>query len=71
MGWPLPGGLGVATILACMVFSAISGSSVATTLAIGAITIPAMTNAGYEKSYAMGVVSAGATLGILIPPSIP
>lgn len=65
------GGLGVATILTCMVFSAISGSSVATALAVGAITIPAMVDAGYSRSYAMGVTAAGGTLGILIPPSIP
>lgn len=65
------GGLGVATILACTIFSAISGSSVATALAIGAISIPAMVAAGYDRSYAMGVTAAGGTLGILIPPSIP
>ena len=65
------GGLGIATILACTVFSAISGSSVATALAVGTVTIPAMVAAGYDKSYAMGVTAAGGTLGILIPPSIP
>jgi len=65
------GGLGVATVLACTIFSAISGSSVATALAIGAISIPAMVAAGYDRSYAMGVTAAGGTLGILIPPSIP
>ena len=65
------GGLGVATILACAIFSAISGSSVATALAIGSISIPAMVAAGYDRSYAMGVTAAGGTLGILIPPSIP
>ncbi len=65
------GGLGIATVLACAVFSAISGSSVATALAVGAVTIPAMVAAGYHKSYAMGVTAAGGTLGILIPPSIP
>ena len=65
------GGLGVATILACAIFSAISGSSVATALAIGAISIPAMVAAGYDRGYAMGVTAAGGTLGILIPPSIP
>ncbi len=65
------GGLGIATVLACSVFSAISGSSVATALAVGAVTIPAMVAAGYHKSYAMGVTAAGGTLGILIPPSIP
>jgi C4-dicarboxylate transporter DctM subunit len=65
------GGLGVATVLACTVFSAISGSSVATALAVGAVTIPAMVAAGYHRGYAMGVTAAGGTLGILIPPSIP
>ena len=65
------GGLGIATVLACAVFSAISGSSVATALAVGTVTIPAMVAAGYHKSYAMGVTAAGGTLGILIPPSIP
>ena len=65
------GGLGIATVLACTVFSAISGSSVATALAVGTVTIPAMVAAGYDKSYAMGVTAAGGTLGILIPPSIP
>src|SRR3546814_17966441 len=52
-------------------FSAISGSGVATARAIGSISIPAMVAAGYERSYAMGVTAAGGTLGILIPPSIP
>lgn len=67
----LPGGLSVVTVLACMVFAAISGSSPATAAAIGSIMIPAMTSAGYDKKYAMGLVAASGTLGILIPPSIP
>lgn len=67
----LPGGLSVVTILACMVFAAISGSSPATAAAIGSIMIPAMVSAGYDKKYAMGLVAASGTLGILIPPSIP
>lgn len=67
----LSGGLSVVTILACMIFAAISGSSPATAAAIGSIMIPAMINAGYEKKYAMGLVAAAGTLGILIPPSIP
>lgn len=66
----LPGGLSVVTILACMLFAAISGSSPATAAAIGAILIPAMVDAGYDKKYSMGLVAAGGTLGILIPPSI-
>lgn len=67
----LPGGLAVVTILACAIFAAISGSSPATAAAIGSIMIPAMIAAGYEKRYSMGLVAAGGTLGILIPPSIP
>ncbi len=67
----LPGGLSVVTVLACMIFAAISGSSPATAAAIGSIMIPAMTSAGYDKKYAMGLVAASGTLGILIPPSIP
>jgi C4-dicarboxylate transporter DctM subunit len=67
----LPGGLSVVTILACMVFAAISGSSPATAAAVGSIMIPAMVSAGYDKKYAMGLVAASGTLGILIPPSIP
>lgn len=67
----LPGGLAVVTILACMIFAAISGSSPATAAAIGSIMIPAMVNAGYDKKYSMGLVAASGTLGILIPPSIP
>jgi C4-dicarboxylate transporter, DctM subunit len=65
------GGLAIVTILACMVFAAISGSSPATAAAVGGIMIPAMVEAGYSKRYAMGLVAASGTLGILIPPSIP
>ncbi len=65
------GGLSVVTILSCMIFAAISGSSPATAAAIGAIMIPGMVNAGYGKNYSMGLVAASGTLGILIPPSIP
>ncbi|MEH7344692.1 TRAP transporter large permease [Bacillus sp. JJ1532] len=65
------GGLAVVTILACMIFAAISGSSPATAAAIGSIMIPGMIKAGYSKRYAMGLVAAAGTLGILIPPSIP
>lgn len=67
----LPGGLSVVTILSCMIFAAISGSSPATAAAIGAIMLPAMTKGGYPKRYAMGLIAASGTLGILIPPSIP
>lgn len=67
----LPGGLGVATILACTVFAAISGSSVATAMTIGAVAIPQMLRFGYDRRTAYGLVAAGGSLGILIPPSGP
>jgi len=66
-----PGGLGIATIAACAVFAAITGSSVACAVTIGAIAIPEMLSRGYERSIVLGAVAAGGTLGILIPPSIP
>lgn len=67
----LPGGLGIATVMACAVFAAITGSSVACAVTIGAIAIPEMLARGYERSLVLGAVAAGGTLGILIPPSIP
>ncbi|MCC6471751.1 MAG: TRAP transporter large permease [Alphaproteobacteria bacterium] len=67
----LPGGLGVATVSACAIFAAVSGSSVATALTIGAVAIPQMLRLGYDPRGAYGVVAAGGTLGILIPPSSP
>jgi C4-dicarboxylate transporter, DctM subunit len=66
-----PGGLGVATILSCGMFSAVSGSSVATAATIGTVAIPEMTNRGYDRPFVLGLLAAGGTLGILIPPSIP
>ena len=65
------GGLGVATILACMFFSAISGSGPGTTAAVGALMIPTMIRNSYSREYAGAVASSGGTLGILIPPSNP
>lgn len=67
----LPGGLGVATVMACTVFAAISGSSVATAITVGAAAIPQMIRHGYNPRIAYGVVGGGGTLGILIPPSGP
>jgi len=67
----LPGGLGVATVLSCTIFAAISGSSVATALTVGTSAIPQMKKFGYRARDAYGVVAAGGTLGILIPPSGP
>jgi len=65
------GGLGVATVLSCTIFAAISGSSVATALSIGSTAIPQMKRFGYPERSALGVIAAGGTLGILIPPSGP
>ena len=67
----LPGGLGVATVLSCTIFAAISGSSVATAMTIGSTAIPQMKRFGYRPRETYGVVAAGGTLGILIPPSGP
>lgn len=66
-----PGGLGVATILSCGLFSAVSGSSVATAATIATVAIPEMTSRGYDRPFVLGLLAAGGTLGILIPPSIP
>lgn len=66
-----PGGLAVATILSCGLFAAISGSSVATAATIGTVAIPEMEQRGYPRSFVLGLLAAGGTLGILIPPSIP
>lgn len=65
------GGLGVATILACMFFAAITGSGPGTVAAVGAIMVPAMLRQGYDKGYTGAIASSGGTLGILIPPSNP
>ncbi|MDY0220315.1 MAG: TRAP transporter large permease [Desulfobacterium sp.] len=68
---PMTGGLGTATILACMFFGAISGSGPATTAAVGMLMIPAMTQRGYSKGYASAVTASSGGLGVVIPPSIP
>ena len=67
----LPGSLGLVTVVACTLFAAICGSSVATALAMGTILIPAMLERGYPLSFALGVVGASGTIGIVIPPSMP
>lgn len=66
----LRGGLAIASILACMLFAAVSGSSPATVVAIGSIVIAGMVKNGYPQSFAAGVICNAGTLGILIPPSI-
>lgn len=66
----LRGGMAMASVLACMLFAAVSGSSPATVVAIGSIVIAGMVASGYTKEFAAGVVGSAGTLGILIPPSI-
>ncbi|HZY20563.1 MAG TPA: TRAP transporter large permease [Ramlibacter sp.] len=65
------GGLPITCVLTCMIFAAVSGSSVATTFAIGAILIPALIKHGYPVSYAAALQATSAELGVIIPPSIP
>jgi len=67
----LPGGLAVTSVVACMFFAAISGSSVATVVAIGSVLIPAMVVAGYGRDLPTGIIATSGSMGILIPPSIP
>lgn len=64
------GGLAMASVLACMMFAALSGSSPATVVAIGTIAIAGMREVGYSKEFAAGIIANAGTLGILIPPSI-
>src|SRR5690348_12525260 len=64
------GSLGLVTVVACTLFAAISGSSVATALAMGTILLPAMIEKGYPRSFALGVVGASGTIGIVVPPSL-
>ncbi|MDO5632372.1 MAG: TRAP transporter large permease [Paracoccus sp. (in: a-proteobacteria)] len=66
-----PGGLGIAALLTCGVFSAISGSSVTTAATVGTVAIPEMIKRGYSRSLTLGLMAAGGTLGIIIPPSVP
>jgi len=65
------GGLPMSCVLTCMIFAAVSGSSVATTFAVGAILIPALIKHGYPASYAASLQATGAELGVIMPPSIP
>lgn len=70
LGW-LPGGLAVATIATCAFFAAISGSSLATIIAVGSLMIPTLIDEGYPEGMAVGLINSAGSLGILIPPSIP
>jgi C4-dicarboxylate transporter, DctM subunit len=66
----LRGSLGLVTVVSCTLFAAICGSSVATALAMGTILVPAMIERGYPRSFALGVVGASGTIGIVVPPSL-
>lgn len=68
LGW-MPGGLGVVSIFACMLFGALSGSPTATCAAIGSIMVPSMIEAGYDKKFSLGTVAVAGILGCIIPPS--
>lgn len=68
---PATGGLGAATVFACIFFGAISGSGPATTAAVGMLMIPAMVKRGYDRGYASAITASSGGLGIVIPPSIP
>lgn len=65
------GGLGIATIFACALFGAITGSSIACVVAIGALMLPQLLEAGYPKPLVLGIITTAGTLGVMIPPSIP
>src|SRR5579885_960086 len=66
----IKGSLGLVGVVACTLFAAICGSSVATALAMGTILLPAMLERGYPRSFALGVIGASGTIGIVIPPSL-
>ena len=66
----LPGGLGMAGVIACALFGAISGSTVATVVALGGFMIPALMEKGYPQDYAVGIMATSGNLGVIIPPSI-
>ncbi|OUS38565.1 hypothetical protein A9Q94_02120 [Rhodobacterales bacterium 56_14_T64] len=70
VGW-MPGGLAIAGVGATAVFASITGSSTATTIAMGTLLVPMMIEQGYKPGFAMGLTAAAGTLGILIPPSLP
>lgn len=67
----IPGEMALATVLTCAIFAAISGSSAVTLIAVGSIAYPALIKDGYSKSFALGALATGGTLGVIIPPSIP
>jgi C4-dicarboxylate transporter DctM subunit len=69
VGW-MPGGLAVASVLACIVFAAISGSSPVTLVAVGAVMFPALVRSGYPTPFSIGILATAGSLGCMIPPAI-
>lgn len=67
----LRGGLAITAVLSCMIFAAISGSSVVTLIAVGSLMFPPMLKAGYRESFSLGLITTAGSLGCLLPPSIP
>jgi len=67
----IPGGLGIATILACVLFGAITGSAIACVVAIGALMMPKLLERGYPRLLVLGIITVAGTIGVMIPPSIP
>jgi C4-dicarboxylate transporter DctM subunit len=70
LGW-MPGGLAIVSIAACAFFTAFTGASGVTIIALGAILYPALTQAGYKERFNLGLVTAGGSLGLLFAPSLP
>src|SRR5690606_11430977 len=69
-GW-LPGGLGVVTVVSCLMFGGVSGSAIADTAAIGSLVIPSMAQRGYSRGFAAALLAVAGTLALLMPLSIP
>jgi C4-dicarboxylate transporter DctM subunit len=69
LGW-MPGGVAVASVMACIFFAAISGSSPVTLIAVGSIMFPAMVRSGYPENFSLGLVTTAGSLGCLVPPSL-
>jgi C4-dicarboxylate transporter DctM subunit len=69
VGW-MPGGLAVASVVACIVFAAISGSSPVTLVAVGSVMYPALVKSGYPKQFSVGLITSAGSLGCMIPPAI-
>ena len=69
VGW-LPGGLAIATVFACVIFAAISGSSPVTLIAVGVVMFPALSASGYPENFSLGILTTAGSLGCLVPPAI-